>query len=71
MDNAQLYQWLKDEGITLKEAAATTGYAYQYLVGLVNGSQPMTDAARLRFVRAYPETAVFLIPELATQEVPA
>lgn len=64
MSRAQLRQYFKDNGITLREIAETTGYAYSYTSDLLNGHTPLTDSARFRFVRLYPETAVFLLPEL-------
>ena len=61
MHNAQLYQFLKDSGYTLTQAAAKIGFSYPYLSQLVSGAVPMTDSARLKIVRAFPETAPWLL----------
>ena len=63
MANAQLYQFFKDNGITLKEVAERTEYHYTYVSELLNGLTPLTDSARFRFVTAFPETALFLLPD--------
>ena len=65
MDHAQLYQFLKDRGYTLKDIAEKTGYHYPYVCEILNGTQPLSDTARLRFARTFPETAQHLLPELA------
>ena len=62
MENAQLWQWLKDQGITQEKAARETGYTVNYLNAVLLGRQPLTPAARFRFVETYPETAAFLLP---------
>ena len=64
MLQAQLYQYFKDQGITLVDIAAKTGYHYTYVSELMTGSTPLSASARLRFATAFPETAKFLLPEL-------
>ena len=61
MARAQLYQWFKDNGISLREIAAATGYHYTYVSELLTGATPLTDGARMRFVETFPETAIFLL----------
>lgn len=64
MDHAQLYKFLKDRGYTLRDIAEKTGYHYPYVCEILNGTQPLSDTARLRFARTFPETAQLLLPEL-------
>ena len=64
MSAAQLYQYFKDEGITPMEVAKKTGYQYNYIIAILNGRRELSDSARLRICRAYPNTAHFLVPEL-------
>jgi transcriptional regulator with XRE-family HTH domain len=61
MNNAQLYQHFKDNGITLEEIAEKTGYSLMYLLNMLQGHEPLTDSARFKFIRAYPKTAAFLV----------
>ena len=70
MANAQLYQYLKDKGIRPREAARLVGVSYQYMIELLNGTTAMTDSARLKIARAFPETAQFLLelPAVQVQE---
>lgn len=63
MENARVWQYLKDHGITQAEAAEATGYTPMHMNAILCGRAEFTDKARVRFVRAYPETAVFLLPE--------
>ena len=63
MARAQLYQFLKDEGLTVKEVAERTGYNYTYVSELLNGKTPLSASARLRFIEAFPATALFLLPD--------
>ena len=62
MANAQLFQWLKENGITQEEAARATGYTLNYLNAVLKGRYPLTPAVTLAFVQAYPATASFLLP---------
>ena len=64
MAQTKLYRFLKDRGYTLRQIADATGYHYPYVCELLNGTQPLTEAAQLRFVRTFPETAKVLIPEV-------
>ena len=66
----ELYQFFKERGIPVTEVVERTGYAYPYACELLNGTTPLTDSARFRFIRAYPETAPILVPELAAKESP-
>lgn len=61
MANSQLYQLLKASGYTLTQAAAKIGFSYGYLSQIVVGERKLTDSARLKIVRAFPETAAFLL----------
>ena len=63
----ELYQFFKERNIPTTQVAERTGYAYPYACELLNGTTPLTDSARLRFIRAYPETAPILVPELAAK----
>lgn len=64
MAQTELYRFLKHRGYNLKQIAAATGYRYPYVCELLNGTQPLTEAAQLRFVRTFPETAQVLLPEV-------
>ena len=68
VENAQLYQFFKDRGVLVKEVAERTGYSYNYVVDLLNGLTPLTDSARFRFMRAFPETAMFLMSPALQKE---
>ena len=61
MSAAQLFQYLKDNGIPIEEAAEKTNYAPLYVTYFVRGYIPLNDKIRFRFIRAYPETAAFLL----------
>ena len=61
MENAQLRQHLKDSGYTIGQAASKVGFTYTYMAELLNGTVPLTDSARFKIVRAFPETAIFLL----------
>ena len=61
MANSQLFQFLKDNGYTMSQAAAKIGFSYGYLVELLNGTEPMTDSARMKIARAFPETGAFIL----------
>ena len=64
MARAQLWQWLKDQGITQEEAARTLGYTLNYLNSVLTGRKPLSPAVKMRFIEEYPETAAFLLPAL-------
>ena len=64
MSQSQLWQFFKDQGISLADIAQKTGYHYTYVSELLTGSTPLTESAKLRFVRAFPATIPFLLPEL-------
>jgi plasmid maintenance system antidote protein VapI len=64
MQHTALWQWLKDNGITQAEAAEATGYARSHISAILNGHYHLTPAVKLAFAKAYPETAMFLLPEL-------
>ena len=61
MDNETLWKYLKEKDIGLEDIADKTGYALGYLVNLRLGRVPLSDSARFKFLRAYPETASFLL----------
>ena len=63
MARAQLYQYFKDQGISPQQVADATGYTYNYVIELLRGTEPLTDAARFRFLKAYPPTARFLLAD--------
>lgn len=67
---AQLWQYLKDNGITQAEAAHKMGYTVNYLNNILNGNMPLTRSAKMAFIQTYPKTAAFLLPQLTcpTQE---
>jgi hypothetical protein len=59
--NAQLWQYFKDEGITPKDVAERTGYALAYVYHLIQGFAPLNDKARFRMIQAFPDTADLLL----------
>ena len=61
--HAQLWQWLKDNGITQEEAARATGYTVNYLSSVLRGVVPLTGNVIIRIANVYPETALFLLPD--------
>ena len=63
--NAQLWQFLKDEGITLDEVSQKTGYSLMYLLNMLKGHEVLNDKAKFRFIQAFPETANFLLEQTA------
>jgi transcriptional regulator with XRE-family HTH domain len=69
MANAQLYAYLKDQGFTLADIAERTGYNYTYLSEMLSGREKLSDAARFRFIEAFPDTAQFLLPKAAFGEL--
>lgn len=50
----QALQYLKDQGVTVKEAAQKVGYGPIYLYQLMSGSTPMNDKAMYRLTKAFP-----------------
>lgn len=65
MTQAQLFEFFKDNGIGVEEVAAKTGYAVLYITNLIYGQDRLNDRARFRILKAFPKTAVFLLPEAA------
>ena len=61
MQAAQLFQHMKDNGITIDEAAAKTGYNPGYLYNVLMGHTALTDKAKFRIIEAYPATGAFLM----------
>jgi transcriptional regulator with XRE-family HTH domain len=61
--HAQLWQWLKDQGITQEEAARATGYTVNYLSSVLRGAVPLTGNVIIRIANVYPETSRFLLPD--------
>ena len=62
MARAQLWQYLKDAGITQEQAARRLGYTLNYLNSVLTGRKPLTPAVKMRFIEEFPETAEFLLP---------
>lgn len=60
--NVLLFRYFEDYGISLSDVAEKTGYKLTYLKNLRNGSNELTDAAKFRFIRHYPDTIKFFIP---------
>ena len=61
MEAAQLWSFFKDEGITLEDIAAATGYKIRYILNLLEGRTPLSDRAKFRIIEAYPATGTFLM----------
>ena len=61
VENAQLWQLLKDDGITLEDITERTGHSLGYLVNVVQGRTPLSDALKFKIARAYPQLAAFLL----------
>lgn len=61
VENAQLWQILKDEGITLEDVAEKTGHSLGYLVNVVQGRTPLSDALKFKVARGFPQVAAFLL----------
>lgn len=61
MARSQLWQWLKDNGISQEQAARSVGFTVNYVNSMLRGHAPLSDSARLRFIEAYPETVAFLL----------
>lgn len=59
----KLRAYFRTHDISPKDIAERTGYDMTYLYGLLGGSEKMTDAAKFRFIRAFPEVAVFFLSE--------
>jgi len=62
--NAQVYQYLKDQGLTAKEAARRIGLTYSYLVHVLRGTNRLTNSAKFKIMEAFPDTAKFLLPAI-------
>lgn len=62
MTRAQLFQYFKDSGITMEEVAEKTGYSTLYLTNIFYGNDRLNDRMRFKILRAYPDTAAFLLP---------
>jgi len=62
-ENSTLWQLLKDAGITLEDVAQQTGHSLGYLVNVVQGRAPLSDALKFRIARAFPDTAEYLLQE--------
>jgi len=61
MTERTLRSYFKSHGITARQIADRTGYDLTYLYGLLGGSERMTDSAKFRLIRAYPDLAVFFL----------
>ena len=62
MARSQLWQFLKDRGITQEQAAHALGYTTNYTSGVLTGRHRLTRAVKMAFLETYPETAAFLLP---------
>lgn len=62
MVRIQLWQWLKDKGITQEQAAHAMGYTLNYTNAVLTGREPLTRAIKMAFIETFPETANFLLP---------
>ena len=61
VENAQLWSWFKDEGITLEDIAEATGYTVRYVLDLLEGRHPLNNRARFAIIEAFPATADLLL----------
>ena len=61
MTRAQLFQYFKENGITMEEIAEKTGYSTLYLTNMFYGNDRLNDRMRYKILVAYPETAAFLL----------
>ena len=61
--HSQLWQWLKDQGISQEEAARATGYTVNYINAVLRGVHPLNGNVILKFAEKYPESAHFLLPD--------
>ena len=43
MDQRKLKTWFKAQGLTMRDVAHATGYAYTHLVEMVNGTAPLSE----------------------------
>ena len=68
MENAQLWSYFKDHGVTLEDIAEATGYTVRYVLDLLEGRHPLNNRARFAIMEAFPGTAELL---LNGQEEPA
>ena len=68
MSRAQLWHYLKDNGISQEQAARRLGFSHAYVNRVLTGRSPLTDAVKFRFVECYPETAAFLLPHLCVPQ---
>ena len=71
MENAQLWQYLKDNGISQEEAARKIGYTLNYLNSVLKGRAPLNASVKEAFMLAYPETAAFLLPATVVESLTA
>ena len=60
-ENTQLRQIIAGDEIFLEDIAEKTGYSLGYLVNVLQGRVPFSDALKFQIVSAFPETAAFLL----------
>ena len=63
MDGPTLWKHLHTGGIGLEQLAEKTGYNLAYLLQIVSGYAPLSDQAKFRIVKAYPELADALMAD--------
>ena len=61
MDGTALWELLRERDIHLEQLAEKTSYSLAYLVQVVTGSTPLSDRAKFRIVKAFPELSVALM----------
>ena len=61
MNGAILWSYFKDEGVTIEDISAATGYGLRYILDLLEGRRPLNDRAKFRIVEAFPATADLLL----------
>jgi hypothetical protein len=60
-DSERLAAHFKEVGTSVEVVAEKTGYKPGYIRQLFWGLDPLTDSARFKFIKAFPETAAFLL----------
>lgn len=64
MENAILWQWTKDKGITIDELADTLGYSRRYTELVVRGWEKLSDGFVGRMFLHFPEDTLKMLPYL-------
>lgn len=67
MRNAILYQFLKDNGLTQREAAAMLGYHEAHLSRIVRGEREVSNSFLWKFEQVFVEPqSPFYLPDAST-----